>query len=222
MLILLFVCVQLSANLPARPNPQAQTNPPVQTTPQTQVNVLDRLLAIVNGEVVTLSDVRAARQLKLISGAEGMTDEQLLDALIERRLMVAEVAKYTAAEPPAADIDARRKSWEGSLPRGTNAAAALASAGMRSAALTAWFRDDLRLAAYLDQRFTAAAQPTRQQAVEYFQTHAADFEVNGVTPKFESVEPEVRRRVAAERRATRINDWVASLKQRAEIRRLGK
>ncbi len=193
-----------------------------QVNPEVQVNVLDRILAIVNGEVVTLSDVRAARQLKLIAGADALTDDRLLDALIERRLTTAEVGRYTSAEPPAADVAARRRSWDASLPRGVTAAAALATVGMRDAALTAWFRDELRLAAYLDQRFTAAAQPTRQQALAYFQKNAADFAVGGVTPEFASIEPEVRRRVAAERRATRIKDWVDSLKQRAEIRRLGK
>ena len=184
--------------------------------------VLDRMLAIVNGEVVTMSDVRAGRQLKLIAGADAMSDEQLLDALIERRLTVAEVGRYTAAQPASLDVEARQRAWESSLPRGVTAAAALASVGMRAAALIAWFRDDLRLAAYLDQRFTAAAQPTRQQALAYFEQHAADFAVNGATPEFASVEPEVRRRVATERRAARIKDWVESLKQRAEIRRLGK
>jgi hypothetical protein len=192
-----------------------------QAPPQPKANVLDRIVATVNGEVVTLSDLRAARQLKLIDGVDAMNDDQLLDALIERRLTIAEVARYTSAAPPAADIEARRKAWEAALPRGTTASAALAMVGMRAAALTEWFRDDLRLAAYLDQRFTAAAQPTRQQAIAYFQAHTADFAVNGVAPTFESVEPEVRRRVAAERRATRIKDWIAGLKQRAEIRRLG-
>jgi hypothetical protein len=185
-----------------------------------QANVLDRLLAIVNGEVVTLSDVRAARQLKLIGGADAMSDDQLLDAIIERRLTIAEVARYTAAEPPAAEVEAHRKAWEATLPRGTSAAAALAAAGMREAALTAWFRDDVRLAAYLDQRFTAAAQPTRQQAQAYFQEHQSEFAVNGAIPLFATVEAEVRRRVAAERRATRIRDWIQSLKQRAEIRKM--
>lgn len=181
--------------------------------------VLDKMLAIVNGEVVTMSDLRAARQLKLVAGADGLNDDQLLDALIERRLTVAEVGRYTSAEPPAADVAARRSRWEASLPQATTAAAALATVGMRDAALTAWFRDELRLAAYLDQRFTAAAQPTRQQAIAYLQAHASDFAVGGVTPAFESVEADVRRRVAAERRATRIKDWVDSLKQRAEIRK---
>jgi hypothetical protein len=214
------VHLRLSVHLNEGVNTLAQVNALAQVNPQAQVNVLDRLLAVVNGEVVTMSDVRAARQLKLIAGSDTMTDDQLLDAVIERRLTIAEVARYTAAEPPAADVDARRKTWDASLPRGTTAAAALAAAGMRAEALAAWFRDDARLAAYLEQRFNAAAQPTRQQAMAYFQQHAADFAVGGIVPQFESVEPEVRRRVAADRRATRIRDWVQSLKQRAEIRKL--
>jgi hypothetical protein len=192
----------------------------LQLSQSVQSNVLDRLLAVVNGEVVTLSDVRSARQLKLVAGTEAMTDDQLLDVLIERRLTIAEVARYTAAEPPAAEVEARRKAWEASQPPATSTAAALAAVGMRDAALTAWFRDDVRLAAYLDQRFTAAAQPTRQQAQAYFQEHQSEFAVNGAIPLFATVEAEVRRRVAAERRATRIRDWVQSLKQRAEIRRM--
>lgn len=204
--LLLLVHLSLSAQAPV--------------TPQAQVNILDRILAIVNGEVVTLSDVRAARQLKLIADADRWTDEQVLNALIERHLTTNEVARYSQAEPAAAEVAARRAAWEAALPRGVTASAALATVGMREGALTDWFRADLRLAAYLDQRFTAAAQPTRQQAQAYFQQHGADFAVNGVTPLFADVEAEVRRRVAAERRATRIKDWVESLKQRAEIRRL--
>lgn len=197
-------------------------NPQVQMNPLAQGNVLDRILAIVNGDPVTLSDVRAARQLGLMPGAQAMTDDQLVDALIERRLTMAEVARYSPAEPPAADVSARRRAWEAALPPGADVNARLAAVGMREPALVAWFRDDLKLAAYLDQRFTAAAQPTRQQALAYFQGHTADFAVNGVIPEFASVEPDVRRRVAADRRATRIHDWIESLRQRAEIRHLGR
>jgi len=96
----------------------------------------------------------------------------------------------------------------------------LASVGMRDAALAAWLRDDLRIAAYLDQRFTAAAQPTRDQALAFFRNHESDFAVAGTVPDFATVEAEVRRRVAADRRATRIREWIESLKQRAEIRRI--
>jgi hypothetical protein len=185
-----------------------------------QEAVVDRMLAVVNGDVVTQSDVRAARRLLLVPFVASMTDDAVVTQLIERRLMLVEVARYAPAEPDAAQLEARRKAWLATLPPGTNLAALQKNVGMRDAALSAWLRDDLRIAAYLDLRFTAAAQPTRDQALTYFQTHEADFAVAGTVPAFATVEADVRRRVAADRRAARIREWVESLKQRAEIRRI--
>ncbi len=182
--------------------------------------VVDRLLAVVNGDVVTRSDVRAARQLRLLPGVATIDDEALVTQLIERRLIVAELARYAPAEPTAEQMTSRRQSWASTLPAGTNVPAALGGVGMRETTLMAWLRDDLRIAAYLDQRFTAAAQPTREQALTYFREHESLFVVGGVLPEFSAVEADVRRRVAADRRAARIRDWIESLKQRAEIRRI--
>lgn len=181
---------------------------------------LDRLLAVVNGDVVTQSDVRAARRLRLLPGVSTMDDETLVTQLVERRLMLAELSRYSPAEPTVEQMTARRLTWAATLPPGINLVATLESVGMRESALMAWLRDDLRITSYLDQRFTAAAQPTREQAQTYFREHEDEFAIGGTLPEFATVEAEVRRRVAAARRTTRIRDWVESLKLRAEIRRI--
>lgn len=186
-----------------------------------QAVVLDRMLATVNGSVITESDLRAVRALRLFGDPLSATDDQLVDRMIERRLMIAEVARYTPAEPKPEQIAARRQAWEASLPSGTDIPATLHAVGMRPEALDERFRDDLRISTYLDQRFNAAAQPTRQQAQAYFQAHRDEFTVNGATPPFADIEADVRTRVARERRETRIREWIESLKARAEIRRLG-
>jgi hypothetical protein len=180
------------------------------------------MLAVVNGDVLTQLDVRAARRLRLLPSVASMDDDAVLTQLIERRLMLAEVARYTPAEPDSAQMAIHRRNWEETLPAGTNLPNLLESAGVRETMLTAWFRDDLRLSAYLDQRFTAVAQPTREQALAYYREHESDFVVGGLTPAFSAIEGDVRRRVAAERRATRIREWIDSLKQRAEIRLIAK
>lgn len=196
--------------------------------------VIDRMLAVVNGDVVTLSDVRAARRLRLVplsialptttadaAGAaralEGLTDDALVTQVIQRRLVLTEIARYSPSDPTTEQMAARRVVWESTLPAGTNVASVLAAVGMREPALAAWLRDDLRIAAYLDQRFTAAAQPTRAQAQAYFRDHPSEFS----STDFTKVEADVRRRLAADRRAARIREWVDALVQRAEIRRLG-
>ena len=172
---------------------------------------------------------RIARRLRLVpltiagaaSGADvaalnGMTDDALVAQLIQRRLVLAEIARYSPPDPTAAQVAARRASWEATLPAGANVSAAITAVGLREPALAAWLRDDLRIAAYLDQRFTAAAQPTRAQAQAYFREHPTEF----ASTDFAKVETDVRKKLAADRRATRIREWIDALVQRAEIRRL--
>lgn len=198
-------------------NARVQAQAQAQT--QTQGVVVDRLLAVVNGDVVTMSDVRAARRLRLIPGAATLDDDGVVTQLIERKLMLAELARYAPTEPTVEQITARRLAWAQSLPAGTDVPKAIEAAGLRESTLMAWLRDDQRIATYLDQRFTAAAQPTREQALTYFREHEAEFSTGGVTPEFSTVEAEVRRRVAAARRAARIREWIDAITLRAEIRR---
>ena len=67
--------------------------------------VIDRVLAVVAGQLITLSDVTAARDLGLQS-AEGAADpvREILSKLIDRELIVAEVDRYAPPEPSAEAI----------------------------------------------------------------------------------------------------------------------
>src|SRR5918996_6215353 len=62
--------------------------------------VLDRVLARVDGEAITLSDTRAALELGIVERPEGV-DPILsgLRQLVERRLVLAEVARFAPPEP---------------------------------------------------------------------------------------------------------------------------
>src|SRR5918998_6718630 len=62
--------------------------------------LLDRVLARVDGHPITLSDTRAAIALGLVEPAEGVDPTLFaLRQLIERRLMLAEVARFAPPEP---------------------------------------------------------------------------------------------------------------------------
>src|SRR4051812_372626 len=66
--------------------------------------VIDRVVAVVAGDIILLSDVRAARELGLVdSGGEPDADREALTRLIDRALMLAEVDRYA---PPAPGDDA--------------------------------------------------------------------------------------------------------------------
>ena len=73
-----------------------------------RAEMIDRVLAILPGQIVTLSDVEAAIDLGLVevpAGADRIAGG--LSALIDRMLMLNEVRRVAPAEPSPAAIDAR-------------------------------------------------------------------------------------------------------------------
>src|SRR3954468_7456696 len=76
--------------------------------PANRVNaeVIDRVLAVVSGSLITLSDVNAAHDLGLITprpSADPIRD--VLSQLIDRELQLAEVDRYAPPEPSAEEVD---------------------------------------------------------------------------------------------------------------------
>lgn len=125
--------------------------------------VIERVLAVVGGDVILLSDVRVARDLGLVvtTGAAD-PDRTALSALIDRALMLSEVERYAPREPLPADIDrafAEVRDRVGSL----NALSeVLRRAGLDERQLRETLRQNLRIRSYLAQRF-AADTPARVQ-----------------------------------------------------------
>jgi hypothetical protein len=125
--------------------------------------------------------------------------------------VLAEVARYSQAPPVAAEVDAAVREWT----------ARVAPVPRHDAALVrAFLVETLRIDHYIDQRFTAAAQPTREEARAFYQGNLASFAKDQVLPSFESVEDEARRRLAEERRLAMIRDWLRGLRERAQVRTL--
>lgn len=128
---------------------------PMQTT-------IDRILAVVNGDPITLSDVRAARILKLVP--EDATDVTVVDTLVERRLVVTEMRRFQAPEPALDVLAARRAEWTQRV-GGAQAEALAAAAGVSAGFVDRWLTDDLRREAYLQQRFAALDAGRRAEAI---------------------------------------------------------
>jgi hypothetical protein len=179
--------------------------------PPAYAQVLDRILAVVDGTPITQSDVAAAIRLTLVPGtATADPIAVVLDRLIERHLMLAEVERYAPPEPPEGEVDRRLAEIAGRA--GAHVDQILQQTGLSGDQLRRYVRDDLRIDAYLQQRFGAMV-PSEQDILQYYRDHAAEFP--GST--FDEVHDRVRSAVVAERRAATIRDWVAGLRRRANI-----
>lgn len=133
-----------------------------------QADVIDRIMAVVTGQPITLSDVTAARQFGLVEAPAGTRDTvaYTLDRLIERTLILAEVERFQPPEPDPVEMTIRIDELER---RAGSAAAfekALGVVGMTRDQLRRYLRDDLRITTYLNQRFGATtAEAERQSAI---------------------------------------------------------
>jgi hypothetical protein len=127
---------------------------------------IDRVLAVVAGQLITLTDVTAARDLGL-QPADNAVDpvRAILSKLIDRELILAEVDRYAPPEPTADVIDREVERIRARFSSADGLASALARSGIDEKHLREIIRQDLRIRAYLDQRF-ASAQERRQALMD--------------------------------------------------------
>jgi hypothetical protein len=160
--------------------------------------IIDRVLAILPGQIITLSDVEAALDLGLVEAPAGSDRvAAALNAVIDRVLMLNEVRRVAPPEPSPAAIDARVARIRERFGSPAELSAVLAARGLDDSIVRLYAADDLRLASYLDERFTAAAQPTDEE--------------------IRQAGEQARQRLTDERRRTLIGAWTAELRRRADV-----
>ena len=182
--------------------------------------LIDRTLAIVGGEAVTLSDVHTALSLNLIESVDGDRVNSATERLVERVLVLREVDRYAPPEPEDALVDERVSQLRVRFATADQLAQALAAGGFSVARVRAWLRDDLRIASYLNQRFAAVGPPTDEDARAFYGARRQEFERQQMT--FEQAAPAIRQRLADDRRAQLIADWVIDLRRRTAVIELWK
>jgi hypothetical protein len=127
--------------------------------------VIDRIMAVVGGQTIALSDVTAATEFHLVDVPPDTADPvaYTLDRLIQRTLILAEVERFQPPEPDPIEMTIRIDDLER---RAGSAAAfdkALRVTGMSRGQLRRYIRDDLRITTYLNQRFGANTDPAERR-----------------------------------------------------------
>jgi len=117
--------------------------------------IVDRVLAVVAGQLIMLSDVTAVRALGIIEPSPGADPVgSVLSRLIDRELMLAEVDRYAPPEPDAIEVDREVAAVRARFPSQQAFDDTLARSGYDVTHVRELERQNLRLRAYLDERFT--------------------------------------------------------------------
>jgi hypothetical protein len=175
--------------------------------------VLDAVVAEVGPRVITLSDLRLARHVRLADAAA--SDEEVLTFLVNRTLMLLEVERFQPPDPPTIAIQEAFDKIRARL--GPDAwSRALRNSGVDEAYLRALVRENLRLDAYLRQRFETLADPTDEEVrTAYAEQRAPTAEAS---QPFEALRQQLRERLRARRLDALVAEWITELRARTPVR----
>ena len=127
--------------------------------------VVDRLAARVESDVILLSEVRQLGAYQQLLDGKRESDAQLLDRLIDQWIVRTEAEASRFPRPAAADVEREVEELKKALPAGQQFGGTLREADVRS--LVA---EQLYLSAYLDSRFRPAVQVEPQAIDDYYAT----------------------------------------------------
>jgi peptidyl-prolyl cis-trans isomerase SurA len=182
--------------------------------------IVDRIVAIIDREVVTLSEAEQSREIAGARTGEAPPLAAIVERLIESRLVEREVERFTDVEVPSESIDAALREVRAGFPSESSFLAMLERSGLSEAELRGSLRRQLRTAQYLEQRFRPLTFVSEDQIEAYYRDELAPTIAGGNrVPALAEVEGAIRRILEERAFNHRVEEWIALLKDRARIRR---
>ena len=183
---------------------------------------------MVSGQVVLASDVRAFLELGLHEQGLWEVRERdparreaaALRRLIERRVALDEVDRYRQPPPPPERVARGLAAVRARFADGAAFARLLAAVGLELDDLRQILRDDVRIEAYVAERFGGPGRLTEAELRACYDAHRAQFAERGEPVPFDAARDRIRSRLWTARRAELVADWVAGLLGRADVMRV--
>lgn len=191
----------------------------VPPAPAQQTGLLDRVVAVVDGEPITLSEVEEAVALDPAGGAFPDLGGAV-ENLIAARLMEREARRYPADPPTPDEAEATFRALMERFGSPDGYRATLLRLGIREDYLRRRIERELVVDRYLERRFGPLVQVSQQQVQEYYREVLLPDLPPGSLPPLERVEDSIRRILEERDLNRRIAAWVDELKETAEITRL--
>ena len=142
--------------------------------------LLDRVVARVGTSAITQTDVDAAVAFGVVEQKDA-DGRDPVKQLIDRRLILAEVARFPPPEPSEAEVTALVATMRTVAGGGT--AAVMKRTGVDDKRLAEIARDTLRIRSYLQQRFGSRGPRAEQQRTRWLTDLRARGDVTEISPR---------------------------------------
>jgi len=132
--------------------------------------VVDRIVARVENDVILLSDVHALTRYQQFLDGKAETDAQILDRLIDQWIVRTEADVSHSPRPSEADIDRGLSRVRDSFASEQEYEVRRKQAGLSEQDVRAMVASQLYLSNYLDSRFRPAVQIDQKKIEDFYQT----------------------------------------------------
>ncbi len=193
--------------------------------------LLDRVMAVVNGEVILESDVALERRLSAfqpVTDPDGTVSEgKALNRLINRALLLQQAKLQPHKSVTEADVSAQVATLRKDIPAckefrcETDAGWArfLSEHQVTQAELTAYLQQRLDALAFVELRFRSGIRISHQQEKDYYEkTMLPEYRKRGLTPPtLESLEERIQEVLLQQQVSGLLGDWLQSLRAQGTV-----
>jgi len=188
-----------------------------------QGEIIDRIAAIVNDEVITTSEIDQHIIIRLIPRAAGENDDQygerILSEMIAYRLRYSDVERFGAVEVSPEDLEVRIAEIRDRFSDPQAFDSALAEAEMSPDALEEILLKRIQVEQYIDERFSPLIFISLEEIEEHYLKVWLPARVSDGLPDpgLASVREEIRAILRAERLAGEVGRWTEQLLGRSNV-----
>jgi hypothetical protein len=172
--------------------------------------VIDRVVAVVEGHVITLSDLRQERQIRAQLGEEPIDeDAALTKQLVDNFLIERQIADYPNLDVTDAEVDSDLEKF--------NLSANRASDALRNAV-----RQRIRMQKFFDVRFRQFIRPSDDEIRKYYdEVFLPEARARGMQSIPPLTDPEmakgIRENVIQENLNHEVDGWLKAIRRRSNV-----
>jgi peptidyl-prolyl cis-trans isomerase SurA len=188
-----------------------------------QAATVDRIAAIIDRQVVTVSEISQLAAIRLIPRQAGQSDDnyrrEILDVLIAQALRYRDVERFGAPDVTKDSIEARLLDMQRRFASPAELDAAIARSELTLDEVRALVKRQLQVEAYIQERFAPMVGVSNDEIEAYYRgTWSQQRRQRGLAiPPLSEVSEEIRTLLRAGRLQTEIEKWTAQLRARTNV-----
>ena len=223
------------ANQPPIPPPANAPTPPPPATPSMMPNVpgtqLDRVVAIVNDDLILDSDVNEELRLQAFdpyhASSEKLSSARAIERLINRDLILQQLKLQTEQAPTDAEVNKQIDQLRKDIPACSRYHCEtkegwdhfLADNGFTEASFFARWKERMSVLSFIEDRFQMGVSITPQEVRTYYdKTLLPEYErQNAPAPKLTAVSSQIREVLLQQQITNLLGDWLKSLRAQGSV-----